>query len=179
MKFYLLVLAGFALLAPAGYAQALIRKGDVFDLRLSGMPAETASEFMFQYAVDDSGRVKIPYIGDVQAGGHSPTDVARTIERRLVAEKIFTQPTALILLQTQSSFVTIGGGVRAPGVVPWSPDLTLSQGLMRVGGLDEWGRDTKIKITREGKSWMVNLRKKDKDANQNPKLLPGDEVEFL
>ncbi len=46
MKFCLLLITVFALLAPAGYSQAVIRKGDVFDLRLSGMPAETASEFI-------------------------------------------------------------------------------------------------------------------------------------
>jgi len=179
MKLLLLLLSLFALLAPSTYAQAVMRNGDVFELRLSGMPAEAATEFMLQYTVADDGRVKIPYIGEMQAGGISTTELARSIERKLVAAKIFTNPTAVISLQAQSRFVTIGGEVRAPGVVPWTPDLTVSSALKRVGGLGEWGKDTKIKITREGKSWMVNLRKKDKDPNQNPKLLPGDEVEFL
>src|SRR5687768_2515217 len=134
MKFCLLLITVFALLAPAGYSQAVMRKGDVFDLRLSGMPAETATEWMMQYTVDDNGRVKIPYIGEIQVGGASTGDAARAIERRLVAEKIFTQPTAVILLQTQSRFVTVGGEVRAPGVVPWSPDLSLSAVIKRVGG---------------------------------------------
>ena len=177
MKRFLLFLAVLALAAPAAFPQAVMRKGDVFELRLSGMPLDAAQEFFLQYTVGDEGRVKIPYIGEIQAQGITTTQLARTIEKELVAKKIFTRPTAVINLQAQSRFVTIGGEVRAPNTVPWSPELTLSMALKRVGGVSEWGSTKKIKITREGQSRMFNLTKADKDPSQNPKLLPGDEIE--
>jgi polysaccharide export outer membrane protein len=179
MKTLLVLLGLLALLAPASYSQATLRKGDSFKLVLSGMPAETAQEWMLDYTVGDDGRVKIPYIGDVNANATSINDFCRNIERRLVAEKIFTHPTAVLILQPQSRFVTVGGEVRSPSTVPWTPDMTLSQAIKRVGGVGEWGKLTKIKVTREGKSQIFNLKKADKDPEQNPKLLPGDEIEVL
>lgn len=179
MKTLLLLFALLSLLAPAGYSQATLRKGDGFKLVLSGMPAETAQEWMLDYTVGDDGHVKIPYIGDINANNMSTNEFCRTVERRLVQEKIFTHPTAVIVLQPQSRFVTVGGEVRNPTIVPWSPDMTLSQAIKRAGGVGEWGKLTKIKVTREGKSQVFNLKKSDKDATQNPVLLPGDEVEVL
>jgi protein involved in polysaccharide export with SLBB domain len=171
--------AALALLAPAGYGQAVLRAGDVFELRLSGMPIDVASEFAMQYTVSDDGKVGIPYIGDVRAAGLTTTNFAKAVERKLVADKIFTHPTAVINLQPQSRYVTIGGEVRSPQPVPWSTDLTLSVAIKRAGGVGEFGSLKKIKVTREGKSIVFNLTKADKDPNQNPKLLPGDEVEVL
>lgn len=179
MKYFFLLLALLTLLAPAGYSQAVMKKGDVFELRLSGMPPETASEFFLQYTVGDDGKVKLPYIGEVPAAGLSTTEFGRSIERRLVQEKIFTRPVAVIMLQQQSRFVTVGGEVRAPNTIQWSPDLTLNQAIMRVGGPGEFGNLKKIKVTREGRSQLFNLKKADKDPSQNPKLLPGDTVEVL
>ena len=179
MKSLLLLLACLALLAPAGYSQATLRKGDGFKLVLSGMPAETAQEWMLDYTVGDDGHVKIPYIGDINASNLSTNEFCRTVERRLVAEKIFTHPTAVLVLQPQSRFITIGGEVRNPSIVAWSPDMTLSQAIKRAGGVGEWGKLTKIKVTREGKSQIFNLKKADKSPDQNPKLLPGDEIEVL
>jgi polysaccharide export outer membrane protein len=175
----LLLLVLLAVAAPAAFSQAVMRRGDVFDLRLSGMPADAAQEFYLQYTVSDEGKVKIPYIGEMQAAGVSTTKLARSIEERLVSEKIFTRPTAVINLQQQSRFVTVGGEVRQPNVVQWSPDLTLSVAIKRVGGPGEWGSLKKIKITREGQSRIFNLKKADKDASQNPRLLPGDEIEVM
>ncbi|HEY2341520.1 MAG TPA: SLBB domain-containing protein, partial [Chthoniobacteraceae bacterium] len=95
-----------------------------------------------------------------------------------VKEKIFTHPLAVITLPNQVRSVSIGGpGVRASGTVNWTPDLTLRAAINHVGGLSDYANAGKIKITRGGKSFVVNLKKADKDPSQNPKLEPGDEVE--
>src|SRR3954467_7618860 len=136
MKLLLLSIVA-VLLMPANQAraQALLRTGDVFDLRLSGMPQEYANEFSFQYTVDDAGEASIPQLrAPIKAAGLSSTQLARGIEKRLVAQKIFTQPTALITTMVTSRFVTVGGGVRSPGAVPWSQDITISAVIKRAGG---------------------------------------------
>jgi protein involved in polysaccharide export with SLBB domain len=119
--------------------------------------------------------VRIPLIGGIRAAGLPTTELARNIERKLVAEKIFTNPTAIINIQPR--YVTVGGAVRNPNAITWSTDLTLSTAITRASGFSDFANRKKIKVTRDGKVAFYNLTKVDKDPSQNPKLLPGDEVE--
>jgi polysaccharide export outer membrane protein len=177
MRSILLAILALALLLPRhSHAQAVIRNGDVFELTLSGMPAEFAQEFHLSFTVGDDGEVRIPYIGGLRATGISTTQLARAVERKLIADKIFTHPTAVINLQPQSRFVTVGGAVRAPQAVPWNTDMTLSNAITRAGDFSDFADRKKIKLTREGKVAYYNLTKSEKDPSQNPKLLPADEV---
>ncbi len=162
---------------PKGSAQAVIRPGDVFEMRLTGMPVEYAQEFSGQYTVAENGFVSVPYIGEIKAGGATPPQVAQTIDTKLVAAGLFAHPTAIVAMQPQVRQVTIGGGVRQPQAVVWAADLKLSSAIIRAGGFTEFGKPTKVKVVRDGKAAWFNLKKADKDPAQNPKLLPGDEVE--
>jgi polysaccharide export outer membrane protein len=177
MRSLLLAILSLALLLPRhGHAQAVIRNGDVFELTLSGMPVEFAAEFHLSFTVGDDGEVRVPLIGGLRATGTSTTQLARAIERKLVADKIFTNPTAVINLQPQSRFVTVGGAVRAPQAVPWNTDMTLSTAITRAGDFGDFANKKKIKLTRDGKVSYYNLTKSETDPTQNPKLLPSDEV---
>jgi polysaccharide export outer membrane protein len=177
MRYFLLALLAFGFLLPTqSHAQAVIRKGDVFEIRLSGMPVDYAQEFALAYTVGDDGEVRIPLIGQMRAAGISVTQLARNIESKLVADKIFTNPTCVISLQPASRFVTVGGAVRAPQAVPWNTDMSLTNAITRAGDFSDFANKTKVKVTREGKVNYYNTKKIDKDPTQNPKLLPGDEV---
>jgi len=177
MRIFLVLAFALLGLASRGYSQAVFRIGDVFEMRLSGMPVDAAAEFALQYTVSEAGEVDIPYIGAMKAQGLSTTQFARSVERKLIDAKIFTTPTVVVNLQPQSRFVTVGGGVRAPQTIAWTPDLNLSSAIKRAGGQSDFGNIKRIKITRDGKNTLYNLKKRDKDPSQNPKLLPGDEVE--
>ena len=154
-----------------------LRPGDQFEMRLSGMPAEYAAEFSGTYTLGEDGNVSVPFVGAVRAAGLTPSQLAVAIQNKLISEKIFTNPTALINLPQATRTVTIGGEVRSPQAMAYSPDLTLNAAVMRAGGATEFGSLKKVKVTRDGKSTVYNLTKKDKDPSQNPRLLPGDEVQ--
>lgn len=177
MRYLALVFLALCALAPSSFAQAPLRPSDTFEMQLSGMPAEYAQDFRGQYTVGDDGTVSVPLIGPVKAAGLTSSQLQRAIEKKLVAEKIFTNPTVSLVLPMQSRFVTVGGGVRAPQAVPWSADLTLSSAIKRAGGIGDFGNKSKIRVIRDGKTGIFNLNKSSQDPNQNPKLLPGDEVE--
>lgn len=180
MRSLLLAILSLTFLIPRlTHAQALIRNGDVFELTLSGMPVEYAQEFRLALTVGEDGEVRLPLIGGLKASGISTTQLARNIERKLVSEKIFTNPTAVVNLTPQSRFVTVGGAVRAPQAVPWNVDMTLSNAITRAGDFSDFANKKKIKVTREGKVQYFNLKLSEKDPNQNPKLLPADEVTVL
>ena len=66
-----------ALLAPRVFGQqiATLRTGDMFDMRLSGMPAESAAEFSLQFTVGQDGTVNVPLIGEMKAVGLTATQL--------------------------------------------------------------------------------------------------------
>jgi hypothetical protein len=145
----------------ADSSNLVLRPNDVFELRLSGMPADDASQF--------SGRI--------QAAGRTAGDIERTIEKALVEKKIFRWPQATLTVALQTRFVTIGGNVRAPNRPPWSADLTVLSAIMAAGGPSDFGGD-KIHLIRGGKVNVYSYKKLRRDPSQDPKLLPGDTVEL-
>jgi len=162
--------------APEGTV-ATLRVGDIFDMRLSGMPQEYASEFSLQYTIGSDGTVNVPMIGEVRAAGLTSNQLERTIQSRLVAEKIFTRPTVIINVASVARYVSISGGVRAPQRVPWTPDLTLMSGIGACQGFSDYGKQKGIRIIRNGTvAGTFNFKDLLKDPSIDPKLLPGDQV---
>jgi len=176
-----ILVAVFTLLLtlPALQAQtvALLRAGDVFDLRLGGVPQEYAADFAQQYTIDQDGTVNLPLIGEMNAAGLRPAQLGRSVEARLAAERIFTRPTVLINVAAAGRYVSIHGGVRTPQRLPWSADVTLSSAIGDCGGLTDFAGGSKIRLVRDRRIIGV-YRLKDfrDDPAKDPKLLPGDQV---
>ncbi len=179
MRRLLFLLAFLALLAPRLSAQtvATLRAGDIFDMRLGGMPAEYAQEYALQYTVGPDGTINVPLVGEIKALGLTSTQLERTIQNRLMAEKIFKQPTVIISIATVTRYVSISGGVRQPQRLPWSPDLTLTSGIGNCGGLGEFSNGKNIRIIRNQQVvGTYNYKDLQKSPANDPKLLPGDQV---
>ncbi len=164
--------------APEGDSSvATLRGGDIMEMKLSGMPVEFSQEFSQLYNVGSEGNVNIPYIGEVRAAGYTPSQLEKVIQQRLVADKIFTRPTVVITVQSAARSVTVGGGVKVPQRLPWSPDLTFKTAVDLCGGLDDFSSGKNIRLIRAGKVMGTYNYKKMTDPSQDPKLLPGDQVD--
>jgi protein involved in polysaccharide export with SLBB domain len=160
-----------------GQTVPVIRVGDVFEMRLSGMPQDLAAEFAVQYTVGQEGTVNVPLIGEVHVSGLTANQAEREVQAKLMTEKIFTKPTVVINIGGGVRFVSIGGGVRAPQRLQWSTDLTLRTAIENCGGLDDFGKKKGVRLIRDGKIIQkYDLRALEKDPSQDPKLMPGDQV---
>ena len=73
--------------------------------------------------------------------------------------------------------MTIGGNVRVPGRTQWSADLTLMSAISDHGGPGDFA-GKKINLIRNGAIQVFRFDKLQKDPSQDPKLLPGDQVDF-
>ena len=156
---------------------AQLRAGDVFDLRLCGVPQEYAAEFVLQYAIDEEGLVHVPLIGEMQAAGLRPAQLERAMEARFTAAHIFTRPVVLINVSPINRHVSVSGGVRSPQRLQWSPDVTLSSAIGDCGGFTDFAHGNKISLVRDRKIVGVyRLRDLQKEPARDPKLLPGDQV---
>ncbi|HEY2341521.1 MAG TPA: polysaccharide biosynthesis/export family protein [Chthoniobacteraceae bacterium] len=164
---------------PAESAAIVLRPGDVFDLRLESVPDPYGHDFAGTFTVGEDGTVAIPHLKDpVKAAGATANGLGKVISDQLIKERIFAHPLAVVTLANQMRTVSVGGpGARAPGTANWTPNLTLRAAIDQRGGFTEYGNPAKIKISRGGKTFIVNLKKAEKDPSQNPKLEPDDEVE--
>jgi protein involved in polysaccharide export with SLBB domain len=158
-------------------AIATLRPGDTFDMKLGGVPIELAQEFNTPtFTVSQDGTVNVPLIREIRVIGMTPTQVEKLIQNKLVAEKFFTNPSININAAAGSRFVVIGGGVRAPQRLLWSPDLTLRSAIDLAGGTSDFGTLRGLKLIRDGKATVYDGRKFEGDPASDPKLLPGDQI---
>lgn len=159
-------------------SSVVLRPNDVLELRLSGMPPDDAQQFSgTAYTIGGDGQVSIPYAGTLQAAGRTPSELERAIERTLIDKKIFRWPTATINVVTSLRYVVIGGNVRGPSRMPWSADLSLMSAIAAAGGKGDFA-GKKINLIRDGAIQVYRFDKLEKDPSQDPKLLPGDQVDL-
>lgn len=167
--------------APAAVrtsSSVVLRANDVIELRMSNMPPDDAQGFSgIAYTVGGDGQVNFPYAGALQAAGRTPSELERALERALIDKKMFRWPTATINVITGLRFVVIGGNVRGPSRMQWSADLTLMSALMAAGGPGDFAGD-KINLIRNGAITVYRYKKLQKDPSQDPRLLPGDQVDL-
>lgn len=177
MRFSAFVALLLALLGVGAYAQAPLRPGDSVEIRLSGVPAEYAAEFTQIYNVDNRGLVNLPYIGEVKASGLLPNQLQSGVQDRLVAEKIYTNPTITVSTSAAPRFVNVTGAVKGGGRIPYTPDLTLMSAISAANGFTEFADEKKVRLVREGRGSTYNARELRKRPELDPKLLPGDQID--
>jgi polysaccharide export outer membrane protein len=177
MKAFFYSLLLLLALAPGVFAQATLRSGDTIEIRLAGVPTEEIQAVTAQYTVDDAGMLNLPYINNVKVGGLQPNQAQAAIEQKFKSEQIYTHPTVTIVIQTTSRFVNVGGSVRAPGRVPYTPDLTLMSTINAAGGFNDFADQKRIRYVHDSKVQVIDAKKIRKDPTLDLKVYPGDQLE--
>lgn len=155
---------------------APLRPGDTIEIRLSGVPGEDSTTFNAPYTIDDQGMINLPYINQVKAAGLLPNQIQDAIQNRLKEGKIFTNPT-ITILQNQPRFVNIVGEVKSPQRVSFTADMTLMSALTACGGFSDFADQKHVRLTRNGKTTIYDMREIRKNPASDPKLLPGDQIQ--
>lgn len=89
-----------------------------------------------QVQVDGSGRIVLPLVGDVQAQGRTPFELAEDLRQRLDARFVNNAKVEVQVRQSQSEHVTVDGAVTEPGVYPLKGPTTLLQAVAMAKGPD-------------------------------------------
>jgi polysaccharide export outer membrane protein len=104
--------------------------------------------------VRPDGKISVPIIGDVQAGGQTPSEVAETIRKRL-SEYIREPNVAVILTELRShEFLTrvrVTGAVRTPRSMPHRQGMTVLDAVLEAGGVSEFASPNRSRLFRKTK----------------------------
>ncbi|WP_158883326.1 XrtA/PEP-CTERM system exopolysaccharide export protein [Rhodanobacter sp. L36] len=136
--------------------------------------------------VRPDGRITVPLIGDVEAGGQTPEQVAATIKDKLQAF-VRDPQVAVILTQLRSheylSRVRVTGAVRTPVSVAYRQGMTVLDAVLAAGGPTEFAAPDRTELYRQAKDgvttpYAVRLDKvlQRGDLTTNYPLQPGDVI---
>lgn len=127
------------------------------------------------------GRVTVPLLGDVEAVGLAPEQLARAIEARF--KKYLAAPqVSLGVTQASSSRFYVLGQVNHPGAFPLTTRTSLVQALAQAGGFKEFAKPDRVVVVRDQQGQQVfipvNYKRLEggNDISQNIQLRPGDTV---
>ena len=133
-------------------------------------------EFTGQHMIRPDGKITINLIGDVQASGLTPENLAKSI-RDKVKEYVNDPDVTVSVLAVKSKKYSINGEVNKPGEYPLVVPTRVFQALVNAGGFRDFANQKKITIIHEdGTRDMFNYKDvlKGKKLEQNIWLKPGD-----
>ncbi|WP_228242510.1 polysaccharide biosynthesis/export family protein [Porphyrobacter sp. GA68] len=122
---------------------ALIGPLDTIQVIVFGVP-----ELSRELQVDASGRIAMPLIGTIDAGGKTAAELGRDIEASLSGRYV-RNPNVTVNIQTSvSQVVTVDGQVVEPGLYPVTNQMTLLRAVASARGLTEFAKQDDVVILR-------------------------------
>jgi polysaccharide export outer membrane protein len=127
--------------------------------------------------VRPDGKISLPLIGDLQAGGMTPEKLAEEIT--VGFSKYVTSPEVMVqVASVNSKKYFISGEVNRPGSYPLVVPTTVLEALAIAGGFREWASKKNIMILRGPRRYKFNYSEvvKGKNMTQNILLESGDHI---
>ena len=155
---------------------AALRSGDTIEIRVGGVPASEVTQITGSYVIDNQGFVNLAYINKVSIGGKTAGQGADIIESAYKNAQIFTNPTITISTQGGGRFVNVGGEVKSPSRVAFTPDLTLMSAINAAGGMSEFADRRKVRLIRGKEVMVVDTKKILSDPSLDIPVKPGDQI---
>lgn len=135
--------------------------------------------------VRPDGRISVPLIGDVLAGGKTPPELANTIREKLSTYIRDPNVTVIVTDLHSHEFLTrirVTGAVRTPRSLPYRQGMTVLDAILEAGGLNDFASPNRTKLYRskKGASEVYDVELGDilnrGKLETNFTLLPGDVV---
>lgn len=135
--------------------------------------------------VRPDGKISVPLVGEVMAGGKTPEEVAADITERLSV--YIRDPNVSVIITAMRSHeyltrVRVTGAVRTPTSMAYRRGMTVLDVVLAAGGVTDFAAPDRTKLYRKAKDgthvYTIRLGKilKDGELNTNLELLPGDVV---
>jgi polysaccharide export outer membrane protein len=135
--------------------------------------------------VRPDGNITVPLVGDVQAAGRLPDEVAKEVQTKL-ATYVREPQVTVILTELRSheylSRVRVTGAVRQPVSIPYRQGMTVLDAVLAAGGVTEFAAADRSGLYRrtgqETVSYAVKLDRilNGGDLATNYPVAPGDVI---
>jgi polysaccharide export outer membrane protein len=121
------------------------------------------------FAVDSTGHVALPLVGDIKAEGLSLRAFERRVEEALKEGYLQDPRVAAEVLNFRPYYIL--GEVARPGTYPYISGLTVYNAVATAGGFTYRANQGSVRIKRQGEEKEMNV-----DLTPNLQLQPGDTI---
>lgn len=127
--------------------------------------------------VRPDGKITIPLVGEIQAGGLTPLQLAKTLTEA-IGKYVNSPDVNVFVTDVRSKKYYIDGEVNRPGVFPLVTTVTVLEALSSCGGFKEFASKKNIIILRGSKTFKFNYNEviKGKNMDQNIPVENGDHI---
>ena len=133
-----------------------------------------------KFQADAAGRLSMPLIGEVDASGETPAELAATIARKLRTRFMRDPQVTVNLEETTSQVFTVDGQVTQPGSYPVLGNVSLMRAVATAKGASDYARleDVVVFRTVDGKSMaaLYNLDAIRHGLYPDPKIYANDVI---
>jgi polysaccharide export outer membrane protein len=135
--------------------------------------------------VRPDGKISVPIIGDVEAGGRTPSELAENIKRQLSS---YVRDPNVVVTVTELrsneflSRVRVTGAVRTPRSMPYRPGMTVLDAVLEAGSVNDFASPNRTRLYRrlKGKTEVFEIELGDilnkGRLETNLFLRPGDVI---
>jgi polysaccharide export outer membrane protein len=158
--------------APVDANSYKVGPADILNVRVWNQP-----QFSGPVSVQQNGKITLPLIGELQAGGCTPVEIEETIAKSLT--KFVLKPLVTVTVQeVGSKRYYMDGEINHPGEYALVVPTTILEAISKASGLQEFANGKKIYVLRGDKRIPFNYKDvlRGKHMDQNILLQPGDHV---
>ena len=131
-------------------------------------------------AVDASGTINFPLVGEVQAVGKTPIELSDEIETRLGARFIRDPQVVVGVVSSAAQRVTVEGQVTIPGVYEIAGSSSLLESIARARGTTDLSKNSQVIVFRriDGERYGAIFALQDVREGRapDPEILGGDRI---
>ena len=142
-------------------------------------------ELSVNVPVRPDGMISVPLVGDVQAGGRTPMEVAGEVKRKLAV--YVREPNVTVIVSGLKSHeflnrIRVTGAVRTSKSMPYRQGMTVLDAVLESGGPNDFASSNSTKLIRkvDGNVEVYDVRLRSilesGDLETNYVLLPGDVI---
>ena len=158
--------------APVDSNAYKVGPADVLNIRVWNEP-----QFSGPVAVHEDGKITLPLVGDLSAGGKTPNEIQDIISQALT--KYVVRPLVTVIVQeVGSKQYYLDGEIARPGEYPLIVPTTILEAISKAGGVQEFANTKHIYVLRGDKRIYFNYKDvlRGKHMEQNIQLQPGDHI---
>lgn len=130
--------------------------GDEIAVSFSGAP-----ELNLKQKIQANGRVSLPTVGDVNAGGRTLTNFQSHLSS--IYQDHLQDPTVIVSVESAAAGVYVAGEVIQPGKIPLDRPMTALEAVMEAGGFTKLANPKQVIVVRKqgGKNQRYVLNMND------------------
>lgn len=138
------------------------------------------TELSGKQKIRPTGTIRLPLIGNVEAAGLNPDELALKIESAYNERYLKNAEVSVNVIASASRNVYVLGSVARPGPYPMTGKMTLINALALAGGTTKLADESRVQITRKADNSqtlvVVNANDVRRGSLDDIELIPGDVV---